>query len=105
MSVLLRSVDDEDVKTVSRIAVVARIFQLPKVVPAGDVTNERRAVVLHEIYLLSTCCASGNYVAGELPSLIWAVLFPVVTLAAVLIADWIDKNVSIQVRVKGNRRG
>jgi hypothetical protein len=53
-----------------------------------------------KIYLLSTLlCVVAVAAFGDLPSVIWAVFFPMVTLLAVLIADWLDKNVTISVHV------
>ena len=54
-----------------------------------------------KIYLLSTLfCVLAIAAFGDLPSVIWAALFPMVTLLAVLIADWLDKNVTFVVHVK-----
>ena len=55
-----------------------------------------------KIYLLSTLlCVLAVAVLGDVSSVVWAVLFPMVTLLAVLIADWLDKNVAVEIRVKG----
>ena len=54
-----------------------------------------------KIYLLSTLlCVLAVAVLGDVSSVVWAVFFPMVTLLAVLIADWLDKNVTVEVHVK-----
>ena len=53
-----------------------------------------------KVYLFSAlACALVNAGLGEIPSVAWVVLFPMITLLVVLLVDYWDKNVQIIVRV------
>jgi 4-hydroxybenzoate polyprenyltransferase len=53
------------------------------------------------VYLLAILgCAGVGSAFGSLPMLFYVVLFPAITVAAMLVCDWFDRNVDIVVRVR-----
>lgn len=55
-------------------------------------------------YLVSVLvCVGLLFLLDDVPGVTWAVLFPMVTLASVLVSDWLEKNIEITVRI-GKRK-
>lgn len=61
----------------------------------------QEALFLIRTWLISTAVCLGLVaLLGDLPAATWAVLFPMLTMLAVLVADWLEKHVEISIAVK-----